>query len=282
MTAHMENHPPDPLERTRLLRAAADGELTPAERRDYEIHLARHPEDARVVEFEQQLRSRLGTALTVGEKPPELEDRVRRIADASRPGRARRFVPYLVAAGILAVAAVGLLLALRRNVDDFGFQGRGKLVDFLGAHAKECPITIQRTIEEFNVHRLGEAVTDIEARLGSAPVLGDLDSVGLSFRGMGLCGIPGHGVSLHLQFMGQQGSRLEGTMLSVYVQGDDGRMPLVDGVTYRLQPKTEELASVQMYVWRRAGIDYFVVTPHVEAGLAVLASAGVAPPTQML
>ncbi len=47
-------------ERTRLLRAAADGELTAQDKSALEVHLRTNPDDAAVVLFEQRLRESVG------------------------------------------------------------------------------------------------------------------------------------------------------------------------------------------------------------------------------
>lgn len=280
-------HTPDPMkpsDRTRLLRAAADDALTPEDRLALTSHLERHPDDAAVIEFERRLRTELGRALSPEiPLPSSVEERVQQLALGGRPRAHRRLIPFLAAAAaVLLVAMLGLRLAVRTDVDEFGFDGRSELVRFLGTHPQDCPITIDRTLEEFHVRHFGGAVSELGSLLGRAPVLGDLAQAGLDFRGMGRCGIPGHQVSMHLLFSGSPGSSLEGAMLSVYVQRDDGRLPISDGATYRLVSKASEFSDLDMFVWRRDGLDYFVVTPDANAGQVVLACAGAPSVSELL
>lgn len=278
----MNDPKPTPSDRTRLLRAAADDALTESERSELGTHLAQRPDDRAVIDFERQLRTELGRVFASDEAPVALEQRIRQLGGQTRPRRLRRIALLAAAAVVLIIGALGIRSAIRGNVDEFGFEGRGKLVRFLGTHPQDCPITIERTLAEFHVQRFDGALSELGSLLGQAPRLGDFTKAGLEFRGMGRCGIPGQGLSMHIQMMGAPGSPLEGAMLSLYVQRDDGRLPISDGSTYRLEPKAQDLANVQMYVWRHEGLDYFVVTPNVEAALVALASAGAPPVSQTL
>jgi hypothetical protein len=277
----MTDREPTPSDRTRLLRAAADDALTESERSELGTHLAQRPDDRAVIDFERQLRSELGRVLESDEAPVALEQRIRELAQP-RPRWLRRIALLAAAALVLILGAIGIRSAIFGNVDEFGFEGRGKLVRFLGTHPQDCPITIERTLAEFHVQRFDGALSELGSLLGEAPRLGDLTKSGFEFRGMGRCGIPGQGLSMHIVMMGAPGTPLEGAMLSLYVQRDDGRLPIFDGSTYRLEPKAQDLANVQMYVWRREGLDYFLVTPIVEAALVALASAGAPPVSQTL
>lgn len=278
----MKNPEPTPFDRTRLLRAAADDALSEAERSELGAHLAQLPDDRAVIEFERHLRTELGRVFAGDEAPGSLEKRIHELAVRARPRRLRRVALLAAAAVVLILGAFGIRSAITRNVDEFGFSGRGELVRFLATHPRDCPITIERTIAEFHVERFDGALSEIGSLLGEAPQLGDLAKAGFEFRGMGRCGIPGHGTSMHIQLMGAPGSPVEGAMLSLYVQRDDGRLPISDGSTYRLEPKAQDFAEVQMYVWRHDGLDYFVVTPQREAALVALASAGAPPVSQSL
>ena len=182
---------PEPLDRTRILRAAADDELTPAQRTALDAHLAEHPEDAAVVAFERRLRSELGRVFTPDAAPRQLEDRIRRMVSKAPPAPRRWVVKLLAAAAVLLVTALGIRLALRSDAEEFGFAGRSGMVRFLATHPHDCPITIDRTMEEFHVRRFGGAVSELGNLLGQAPALGDLEGTALEFRGMGHCGLPG-------------------------------------------------------------------------------------------
>lgn len=278
----MRNPDPAPSDRTRLLRAAADDTLTESERRELALHLERQPEDRVLIEFERRLRSELGRAFAGDEAPDALELRIRTLGARSRPPRTRRLALLAAAAVLLIVGALAVRRTLTRDVDEFGFEGRGKIVHFLGTHPRECPITIERTLAEFHVQQFDGALSELSSLLGQAPRMSDFTKAGFEFRGMGRCGIPGHGLSMHIQWMGSTGSTVEGVMLSLYVQHDDGRLPITDGVTYQLEPKSQDLTGVQMYLWRHEGLDYFVVTPNREAALAALASVGAPSVSQSL
>jgi hypothetical protein len=263
---------PLPSRRTYLLRGAADGVLTAAERTELEQHLAAHPEDKSVIEFEGELRASLQRTLSGDRAPEHVQQRVLDLARDTSRLRRLSLVRVLAAAAVLLAIGAAFWALRRSNPDQFGFEGRGQLVQFLATHPHECPITVERTIKEFNVHRFDEAVSTLGTLLGDAPLISDLGRTDLQFMGMGRCGIPGHELSMHLQFMGAKGSPLEGAMLSVYVQHDDGRLPIADGTTYQLQPKATDYSALEIYVWKRQGLDYFIVTPNPKAGQIALAS----------
>ena len=104
-----------------------------------------------------------------------------------------------------------------------------------------------------------------------------LSGTTVQFRGLGNCHLPGNSTGMHLVFVGAEGTPVAGTVLSIYVERDDGRLPIEDGRTYRLQPKVAAYAKDQMFVWRRAGNDFFLVTASAPAGAVALASVR-APP----
>ncbi len=273
---------PFPTRRSRLLRGAADGELSATEQAELEAHLAARPEDRAVLDFERRIRHEVGRALGTGTVPSELAARIEEIARDARRPRARRRWGILAAAAALATVALGLLAVLASDPDESGFAGRGRLVRFLATHPRDCPISIERTLQEFEVRRFDEALTTLGTLLGDAPALADLGHTDLEFRGMGRCGIPGEQASMHIMLMGAVGTPLEGSPLSVYVQRDDGRLPITEGTTYRLESKEEEFVGIEMFVWKRAGLDYFVVTPSAAAGRIALASVGAPSVTAVL
>lgn len=265
---------PMPSRRTRLLRGAADRALSEVESAELAEHLVARPKDRAVIDFENQLRTSLQRSLGSEHAPEHVRERVRELARKSVPQPRSSLVRWLVAAVVVLGLGLGLWKAFPRNPDQFGFDGRGPLVQFLATHSMECPITIERTIQEFHVRRVDEAVSTLGTLLGQAPLLAGLGQTDLEFRGMGRCGIPGNELSMHLMFAGAMGSALEGAMLNLYVQRDDGRLPISEGTTYQLQPKTQEFSALQMFVWKRQGLDYFVVTANPEAGRIALAKTG--------
>ncbi len=268
----MKNPDSLPSERSRLLRAAADDELLAGERAALDAHLARRPDDRAVIEFERKLRDGLAHSFSGSQVPAALEQRIRALGAPPRHRLLRR-IAWLAAAAALLVAA-GITYHSATRADEIGFYGRATLVRFLATHPHDCPISIERTLAEFNVEAYDDALSSLGNLLGDAPALGDLTDAGFEFRGMGRCGIPGHELSIHIQLVGAAGSTFEGDKLSIYVQRDDGRLPITDGATYRLQPKTLRFADVGMYLWRREGFDYFVVSENPEAAIIALRRAG--------
>jgi hypothetical protein len=274
-----------PSRRTQLLRAAADGELSPAEQRELDALLADHPEEAAVVDFERALRAGVERACQGDPAPAEVGARIEKLARGARLRPLRRLVTIAAAAAAVVLLAVWLWHGRAGDAEERGFTGRGALVRYLATHPRNCVISVERTIREFDVRRCDEAISAVAKLVGGAPDLGGLQGLTqseLEFRGMGRCGIPGGGTSLHLVFAGAAGTPLEGAMVSVYVQRDDGRLPIAEDTTYRLEPRTPDFSGVEMLVWKHGALDFFVVTENPAAARVALARSSARPPTATL
>lgn len=270
-----------PSARTRLLRAAADGELDASQRAALEVYLAQHPEDRAVVAFERRLREELGRACSTEVAPAYLEARLRSLAAQQDRPWWKRAGPLLAAAGLLLAAALAIQSALT-DPEDFGFAGRADLVRFLATHPADCTISAERTLAEFRVQDFGGAASKLGSLLGATVDLGDLEGTDLRFLGMQRCGVPGEQTSMHLLFRGDEESALAGELLSIYVQPRDPRLPLDEGASYRLVPRTARFQELEVFAWRRGGLDYIVCTPKRAAAELVLASAAVPPVSGLL
>lgn len=275
-----------------LLRCCADGELNDQQRAKIEAHLASHPDDAMRVEFEHQLRKACERSMAGSAKCPEaLRKRVMALAAASAHSgtgqtdaeHAHAPLPVALApktrnpsfwistSRFMAVAAavlLGLTLAFQVGrwsvVAPASPEGGAQVV--LATRATEFVRREHSRCAKLRDAEVGNKFTATEAEgltgafqsvLGMNLTLEDLiahaDSV--RFVDAGRCGVPG-GRSLHIRLstlaQGQEHTA------SLFVQEDTGRLQLAEGTTYQFA-EGEENERPSVYVWRRAGLFYWLV-----------------------
>ncbi len=274
--SHDQN--PKPNKRTRLLRAAADGELLGEQESELQAHLEQHPEDQAVVDFERLLRSQLeATFGNEGLGPSSKQTGPKQAPQITAPRTRLRLAPLLAAAALLLVTVYGLRGLFEPSPDEapgpVSAQGGAKLVEFLQTHQEVCPISVAMAIEGYRMQPLGEALRELDLCLSQSTVLTDVNPNGFMFVGMSTCGIPGEGTSMHLQFMGLPKGKFEGVPVSLYIQADNGPLPIEEGATYALKPKHGGTPAQAMFVWKSSGLCTFVVTPDADAAWALLGQA---------
>ncbi len=204
-----------------LLRAAADEELSGAERARLETHLAANPADRAFIDFERRLREAVARVMGAERSPDSLRGEIEShlsgdgevlpFALASRAQAQRRwrvrpsglaagFVLLIGAAVVVSVINPSLLSDWRRastiNVD--AEVGLG----FADEH-RRCATDEQYAREKLDLHSREELLAHLERDLGWEIEAPDLSEFGFVLRSAGDCAIGGAAAgigSVHLLF----------------------------------------------------------------------------------
>lgn len=276
------DHPPHgsgaPSRRTELLRAGADGELQERDRHELAEHLATHPGDAAVIEFERRLRTELARAAAEDEPPADLRARVERIAAPPRP---KRLAWRLAAAAALLLGAgtwwwTSSLPPLPTGTQLVVPSHRSSVVSFVRAQHDDCTVYQDLIAGRFRLADPAHDPSALVSILGRAPTLGDLDAAGVRFLGAARCAVPGRGASVHLVLdasASSAGSPDPEALVSLFVQQDRGEFAVEPGLTYRIAQTTTASRPGGVYLWRRDGLLYVLVSngmPSLEAARLAL------------
>ncbi|MBK7403227.1 MAG: hypothetical protein IPJ41_01000 [Phycisphaerales bacterium] len=275
---HLEGDNLDGCSIAVLLRLAADGELTVAQRGRLEAHLAQHPEDAERLAFDQKLREACGRACCPGGcAPAGLRERV--VASCCQGGgsgaggRTRRMwigravTRYGALAAMIGLVAILGFLVWRPGGREMPPSQRfaASLAGFVRAEHVRCTDGGPSIETKFTIHEAGSVPAEFSSIVGhevTLPCLIVAESRGLHFVDAGLCHPPG-GDALHIRFrLGEAGG-----LVSLWVQADDGRLPMADGVTY-----TQGQGGDCVRFWRVDGIRYVLVCPDDSASPLVVAA----------
>ncbi len=288
-----------------LLRKAADGELTDAERAVLDGHLNRYPEDRNRLAFEQQLRRACGHVLAGSGAPEGLRERVlARVHTeySSQPVDAPpdthtdadhdRQVPpgslwvRLTPMARLAAAAVLLLVAgaFLYQVANIGSgvvapaqaEHLDEIASFVGKEHMRCVIDPARA-RKFTIHELDNAPAAFEELIGSSPSFPELASVGLEFLDGGRCHVPGKGDSVHLRFRMCNNPE---KIVSLFIQtvADDTDPLFEEGKSYELVRPDASEDGKTIYGWSADGLNYFLVADDDNVCETYLRAVGLASP----
>lgn len=312
MTEHPEGNPlgtetaeaPRVSMRTEILRAAADRELTPSQATELERHLATHPGDRRVIEFERELRASFG-ALATERAPGALRGRIAAMCGevgADRPaipfsqGRAwpeprfSRRVQWLAIAASVAIVSGGAIVFLgqfERGPAAGALvtqQYRASLVSFIGAQHQECELHTDMIGVRFKTTKLEEVPGEFARVLGGVPDLGNIGSSGFRLLGAGPCAVPGRGKSVRMVLESTADAPAgggHGALVSIHIQQDTGGLSLEPGRTYQLVEQVDAPGSAapDIFVWRRDGFVYFLTSESESAMRMARAAFGVGEPS---
>ncbi len=304
-----EQEPPEAVsDRTRLLRAAADGELDAADAAQLEGHLQRHPDDRAVIEAERRLRRELAE-LAKEPVPAAIAARlaarvaaVRARSDArddDRPAIVGRVGPsggrirMLAMAALVAIAAIGgtilavHFLAPAPVADRNGY--RTELIRFIDQHQHTCEVHAELVGTYLTTTAMDKVPQALAGILGGSPDLGELEARGFVLLGAGRCAVPGRGRSARLVFRAPpDGGEGEGSVLSLHIQEDRGEdrgaLAIPEGTTLQLvdERSDAERPSRPIYCWRRDGFVFFVTSPSESALAGVVRALGASPPSGAL
>jgi anti-sigma factor RsiW len=291
-----------PSRRTELLRAAADSELTAEQRAEFEAHLRACPADASVVAFEKALRGAIAETRIDGPSA-ELRARiegmrgaaVRPVGLAVEDGQGlrfrlvrRRWTWLALAAGVALVAGVTYRMAFAPPPRPSGGvlvnpDHRSALVSFVTGQHDECELHAQLVGRRFRIGPLQAAPPALSKIIGAAPDLGQIEASGVRYLGAAECAVPGRGASVHIVLDAGALSESDGEgrtpLVSLFVQQDHGELNLEPGRTYRMVPREFGAGPAEIFVWRKGGLVYFLVSTSAEKLDAVRLGLGGAEPT---
>lgn len=277
---------PEELPIGALLRLAADGELGPEQMERLEAHLAAHPEDAARIEFERDLRKACARACCgCGCAPASLRERILAGAEpaATVGPEATRSRSYWLTGAIARYGALAAMVALVALVSFLaGRVGAPEqqagveipsptpravalsLASFARAEHERCEGGGPAIEGKFSIHDPGavsEELSSIVGRAVTIPCILRAEREGLHFVDAGLCHPP-TGDAMHIRF--STSGELRPPLVSLWVQPDDGRLAIEDGVTYVLGDGGECVRF-----WRLNGMRYVLVCPDAAAAPGV-------------
>ncbi|OAB63911.1 hypothetical protein AY599_26055 [Leptolyngbya valderiana BDU 20041] len=270
----------------RLVRLAADGELSADESAAYARAKAGRPDLVRRESAERSMRAAVNRCMCDGcECPQALRDRITaltgqvRLADADPAPMSQatatdasdapvvRFPTWqrviALAAAIVIVAAVSAYF--RGNaptqpaglgVAQAGAVPTGvQLAGFMTSEHSRCashPTSIRKFTER-DLQKVPQAFREI---LGNGFTAQDLTMDGASFIAAGRCQVPGKGPSIHVMFetLNPEGQAVE---VSLYIQRC-GDKRFEEGKAYAVGAESVDAASI--IGWRHDGLVYYLVT----------------------
>ncbi len=273
----------------RLVRLAADGELSAEESVAYTNAKAARPELENHERAERHLRTAVGRCMAAdGRCPQALRDRITAMTGVSVPaltlnptpadGPSRQSArqvdrfPIWQRAADLAAAVVIIVAVSAYFRGNPATQATGpgvaladdlptgvQLASFMTSEHSRCashPTSI-RKFTESDLQHVPEAFRDI---LGGGFTTNDLLMDGAEFVAAGKCKVPGKGPSVHLVFnaLNPQGEPVE---VSLYIQRC-GDKRFEDGKAYAVGSEATDAASI--IGWRHDGLVYYLVTSSPE------------------
>ncbi len=291
-----------------MLRAAADGELSPAQRAELEATLTESETGA--IATEAALRQAVGRVMAGPVAPAGLRDRVLAAAGAAdataeaypdleddAPPAPIPMAPWLrplsVAAAVILMVAGGMLIlraagggaspAPRQQLASGDAGGEIQLVElrqFMTQEHDRCFRDEDHAARKFSEARLAEIPERFRDLLGSEISIEEMLKAGLTLEGAGKCHVPGPGKSIHLRL---RAVLPDGPLnLSLFVQNDSpNRLALQEGAPYELTPADGSAAKLKIIAWRRAGLAYYLVA-EPEACERVRAAMGRGGPCERL
>lgn len=299
---HNEGGCPD-LEGSALLRAAADGELTPEQAAEVEALVCRCNVSRCRVEFERELRSACGRVMSKECCPEALKAKIRAMAanavaeaDAVAQGvearasetRSRSFwtgsrVIGLVAAAAAVIGLAATAVLLVRTPAPTAATGQLQYVQFRDRVAKFVANEHERCWEsesaadaKFVMKDPEQVKAEFQEMLGHRIDLAvwDQPTQGLVFRGAGKCHVPGSdGKSVHLRFDIPATADRPATAVSLFVAPDRGELPIKPGITYAVDTGPCGAPGESVLVWTAEGTVFYLVADAKAGGCDKLRKA---------
>lgn len=280
-----------------MIRAAADGELSPEQVSEFERLCAERDCTQDRVRFEQTLRESCGRVLTASpcctealrakimamasgtrdgdggasEGSESVADRVERLSAQTRTVAFWRRSPGMAAAAVLLFSVAGVLVwqasrlptvAPPAGMTQQQVAYRDRVAGFVaGEHSRCCRSDVAAQAKM--IHRdPASARAHYAQAFGAGSVAleaGPVEAGQVSFWGGGDCHVPGSTKSAHMRFdaVSPEG---EAIRLSLFVMPDNERLPLESGTTYRLNAAACDEAGVALYAWSADGLTYLLVS----------------------
>ncbi len=260
-----------------LIRAAADGELSPEQQAAWRALCAASPDAEQRVEFERALRGAVARSMTPTDRAPAaLRERIGAMAEETAGDRPLRLAEENTranwagrAARALAVAAVltlGVIAAFFAGRVSAPGGGSGEtyaaqaasLVSGEHDHCLRDEVYADRKFALVNPSELPAAMRSI---VGRDDVL-DLVRLGqVHFLDAGKCKLP-EGSSMHVRFSTEDDTG-NTHVASLFLQRDTGRLALEQDKSFRLTGNPA-FCSPCVFVWRTGGVVYWLVCDRSE------------------
>jgi hypothetical protein len=272
---------PDALPAGALLRAAADGELAPAQDAALRARLSSYPQADDRIRFERSLRDACARAMSAPAAPAHLRSRILAVIAADRDaprespalklaGSPRVAIPFFRRTWFAALAAAALLLALipaslwvRARGDQAQAQYRTELAGFLTEEHRQCGCSHQGgdapEVTLLPPDQIPGAYRDL---VDGTPTPDELHAHGLVLTATTPCQLPGHTDALHLQYQTADPSPEPGSAkhISLFVKEYTGRRVTLDeGKTYSWTCPSNP-GGPAVLVWRVGTKAYFLVS----------------------
>lgn len=203
--------------------------------------------------------------------PAEAVSLPERMAGSTRSVSFWRQSPGMAAAAALLLSVAGVLVwqaarhpsvAPPAGMTHQQVSYRDQVAGFLAGEHQRC-CRSDRAAQAKLVHRdLPSARAHFATAFGVDPDRMEsvtVEAGEMNFWGGGDCHVPGSTRSAHLRFdaVSPEGESLR---LSLFVMPDNQRLPMQDGVTYRLNAAACDRAGVAVYAWRDQGLMYLLVS----------------------
>jgi hypothetical protein len=294
MTRTGNDNPRDPTLAS-LLRAAADGELSPGQRRELDAHLRANPGDQTRIDFEQRLRGAVGRTMEAPRAPDALRGRIAALAEqpeslpehlseqTRRPmywSRARSHLAAVAALLVLVFGAWQLSHILSPGPGPSQEAYSVQLAGFLGREHSRCSRDPEAAARKFHVRDVQDLPVLARDWVGQPVNLEELFVSPVEFMGAGRCGVPSKGKSIHVRVAVPRPDGPGSCRVSLFIKQDGGELPMEDGVTYRLTPPASEESAKEFIVWRCGSLVYFLVCDDADSAQRAWTHAGLPPPAR--
>lgn len=299
----------DPVsDRTRLLRAAADAQLSEAQQVELQHHLELYPEDEAVIAFEKRMRNMIKST-TDTPAPKSLHEQIQAMShpvcleNSSTVNQSTREISssihfprparWLAVAASLAIVTGGTYLLIRpalsppSGIFQITPQYRTSLISFIHSQHEECELYTNLIGERFKTTDLDSVPSEFSRVLGGTPDIGQVQQYGFKLLGAGPCAVPGRGKSVRMVLESIGDAQLENgdeSLVSVHIQQDTGELNLQSGKTYQLidQSLLPGETAAAIYVWRLDGFVYFLTSSSKPTLQMALTAFGVQEPSGTL
>ena len=311
----MTPQPPNSINIASLVRLASDDELSPEQHVAFKAHFKANPRDQDHVAFERSLRQAVSRSMQGEGAPADLAARVRAALDESalaqsadndrqesevplvetiaHATRDRSFWASL--GGRLAVAAALLLVVSGvwysftqlspRPINNWSDVNRIQLASFLTEQHMMCGSDPDYADHKFSVSEVNGIDASCLRLIQQTPELEQLFEQGGKLVGIGKCGVPGPGKSVHMQVLlplaVNSQTQIRGqTTVSLFIQQSLDRDGIDPETSYSLDQGTSQGYVVD--VWQRDGLIYYLVCDTPEAAAVARRTLNVAAPNQNL
>ncbi|MGP1345651.1 MAG: hypothetical protein ACTS3F_03150 [Phycisphaerales bacterium] len=171
-----------------------------------------------------------------------------------------RAAGWMALAAVLALAGVGVFGGLRaiNSNDGFSPEYRQSIVNYVAHEHRSCDASAPEGQKKFAAQCVDGAEGVAKEVLGCMPDglcarIRELESRGFTFAGMGRCGMPGEGASVHLVFRTPSDARA-----SLFVQARTSDITIRSTCRYTSDRCAK--SGNQMTVWRTENFVYFLYT----------------------